>query len=247
MRISLLIFFLFSACYALENNLKNIDNQGHYDTLSSDYQKGLFFFPEGQNIGTQFESLDKFHNKQIYDTREDGHHLSIAGNVHLDITKASDFTGFEFSYGFYLNVYTSIEFLLASNKTTYEKVADPNIPNAPPGETQEDLLYFGLGLGWRSDLIQNFIHWQNLFDVFTLYLTYNSLSENYFDYKYEGPGFRVDYLMKYRLTKLFHLGMKLSYSLAFTTRDQSLPEEDKESRRLTLGWTTLGLDLGINF
>ena len=232
---------------ALENTLKNIDNEGVYDTLESDYESGHFFFPEGLHRGTKFESRDKHGHLVIYDTTSDQHHLSFTGNMNIDINKVGDLTGWDFSYGIYFDIDGSLEFLISKIKTLYSVVASPDSILAPPGETREDLLSVGLGLGWRSDLIQKLINWQRLFDTFTLYLTYNIMDENYFFEKFKGPGFRVDYLIKARLTKVFHLGLKTGYSMAWTTRSPRTDNESKSDRRLFLNWVTLGLDIGLNF
>lgn len=247
MKALILILFIFSArSHALENTIQHVDNEGVIDTLDSNYNSGYFFFNEGFRKGTKFESIDQNGRKKIHDTRDDKHHFSFTGNFNLDVSRFSDIVGFDLSYGYNFAIGGSIEFIISKNNPLFTRVADP-FENEELGNTKEDLLTIGLGLGWRSDLIQNIIPWERLFDTFTFYLTYNSFDELYFAKKYTGLGFRVDYLAKYRWTKLLHLGLKISYANAWTTREQEFENESRTDRRLNLGWMTLGLDIGLNF
>lgn len=248
MKALILTFLLFStSSFALENTVNHVDNEGVIDTLDSNYKGGYFFFNEGLHRGTKFESIDKHGRKKIYDTRDDKHHFGITGNLNLDVTNLGDIKGLDIYYGYHFAIDGSIEILVSTNKTMYSRVASMDSMNAPEKDVEESLLTIGLGLGWRSDLIQNFIHWERLFDTFTFYLTYNSFDEQYYSTKYTGAGFRVDYLMKYRWTKAFHFGVKVAYAMAFTTRPEDYADESRSDRRLNLGWMTLGLDIGLNF
>ncbi len=247
----ILIGLIFLICslnsFALENTVNHVDNEGVIDTLDSNYKKGWFFWNEGLHRGTKFKSTDKYGQKKIYDTRDDKHRFSLTGNVNLDLGSLLDIKGLDISYGYYFAVDGSIEGLISTNKPMYSRVADPNSMIAPPNDIEEDLLTIGLGLGWRSDLVQNLIPWERLFDTFTFYVTYNFFDELYSATKYSGAGFRVDYLLKYRWTKIFHFGLKTSYALAWTTRPEDFAGESRTDRRLNLGWMTLGLDIGLNF
>jgi len=247
MKALILIFLIFStSSFALENTVNHVDNEGVIDTLDSNYKSGYFFFNEGLHRGTKFDSIDKHGRKKTYDTRDDKHRLAFTGNFNLDITNIGDITGFDISYGYFFAIDGSLEVIVSKNTTLFSRVADP-FGNEELGNTEEDLFTFGVGLGWRSDLIQNLINWQRLFDTFTFYITYNSFDEHYESTKYTGAGFRVDYLMKYRFHKTFHFGVKVGYAMAWTTRPEDYAEESRSDRRLNLGWMTLGLDIGLNF
>jgi hypothetical protein len=245
--IGIFIFFFSLNSFAIENTVNHVDNEGVIDTLDSNYESGWFFWNEGLHRGTKFESTDDHGHKKIYDTRDDKHHFAFTGNVNLDVTNLTDIKGFDLTYGYHFAVDGSAEVILSMNRPMYSRVADLNSMEAPPVDTEEDLFTFGIGLGWRSDLIQYLIPWERLFDTFTFYVTYNSFDEQYFATKYTGPGFKVDYLMKYRWTKAFHFGLKIGYALAWTTRPEDFAGESRSDRRLNLGWMTLGLDIGLNF
>ncbi|RLA61371.1 MAG: hypothetical protein DRQ89_11405 [Epsilonproteobacteria bacterium] len=247
MKALILIILIFSVkSFALENTVKHVDNRGVIDTLDSNYKNGFFFFNEGLHRGVKFESTDQHGHKKVYDTRDDKHHISFTGNFNLDMANLSDIVGFDLSYGYHFATDGSLEFIVSKSNPLYTRVADP-FGNEELGNTKEDLLSIGLGLGWRSDLIQSIIPWEHLFDTFNFYLTYNIFDELYSAKNFSGAGFRVDYLMKYRFTKTFHFGLKVAYALAWTTRDQEFENESRSDRRLNLGLMTMGLDIGLNF
>ena len=115
-----------------------------------------------------------------------------------------------------------------------------------PGDTKDTIMAGGLGVGYRFKLLLDFFHTEDVFEQIDVFANYLMMNEEFVDKKYQGFGLTANYGIHKRTSTSFFYGGKLSYNLASVTRE-AIGDESKSDRSLSLGWLSLGFEMGFFF
>jgi hypothetical protein len=229
------------------------DGHGKVDTLENHYNTEFYFSNEGLNEGATFNEVDEdtgFQKKNLR-TQNDVHRYSIQLQVNADLQKAGDILGFEFNYGKKMAVGGWFEVLISKMTMNFEQVTESHSGIGPASQeldsTSEDLLTLGVGLSYRSALIQYFMDSNIFFDTTSVFATYNQFEENFYGKSYSGPGFRAEYGLHRRGDSKIHYGIKLSYNLASVKKPLENSGETSDDRSLLLNWLGLAFDISLYY
>ena len=248
--LSLIVLFLQTSSEA-KSYLK--DEHGKIDTLDNNYESELYFSNEGVNEGVTFNEVDEetgIQKKNLL-TQNDIHRYSLQLQINADLQQAADILGFEFNYGKKMAVGGWFELLISKMAMNFEQIAETHSGIGPDSQaldqTSEDLLTLGIGLSYRSALIQYFVDSEIFFDTTSVFATYNQFEENFYSKSYSGPGFRAEYGIHRRDDSKIHYGIKLSYNLASVKRPLENSGETSDDRSLLLNWLGLAFDISLYY
>lgn len=233
--------------------IKGVDIYGSSDSLDADFENQSFFINEVES--DNIEIIERNENTgqllKNFHTGKDNHRYGIQVLTTPDLLDASKMMGFEFTYGNKMDIGGWVEFLISKISADFSQVAKTHSglssPSSELDQTSEDILQLGLGLGYRSTLIQSFIDNKYFFETTTVYATYNSFDENFTGQSYKGPGFRVEYGLHRRLSIGQHIGLKLSYNLSSVKRPALSEGESGKERSLVLRWVGVSVDFALYF
>jgi hypothetical protein len=198
-------------------------------------------------------------------TGTDRRQFSFSYYVPSSVLKLTDYSSLEVSYAHRLTHFW-LKFIGSYGRAKFSTLAENASGKTPangarPEDLNTDLLSIGLGAEYRFRLFLDYLHFQQVFHTVGAAATYNQyvekLSEvdrNLFpglesvsDLTYRGMGFRADYGLHYRASSWIHYGLKMSYQMAWTTREALTASEERANRQRQLAWLTFGLDLSFIF
>lgn len=113
-----------------------------------------------------------------------------------------------------------------------------------PGGTKDTVMAGGLGVGYRFKLLLDFFETEDVFENIDVFANYVEFNEDFISQKYRGWGMTANYGIHKRSSTSFFYGGKLSYNIASVTRE-ALGDESKSDRSLSLGWLSLGFEIGF--
>ena len=190
-----------------------------------------------------------------YKTSDDTQRLSAIYRTNTDTGKLSSLSAYEFSYAKKLDVFW-LEFFYARTTGRFDALGNNNPNITVMTEESESSITtistLGSGFSYRSRVIQELlgemIDAERVFETTSTAMTYNSLSNSYYEKAFRGYGMRADYGIHYRVSPALHWGPHFSYNLAVVKKD---PTDDLKTnsadRSLLLSWTTWGIDFSIYF
>ena len=254
-----LLFFLFSFNAI---SAESVDRLILFETESPE-KIGLRQANENKEIYLEKESMlrDKLDDSgmlgDLYYTASDKGRLSLAYHVSHDYEKLSKLQAIDFQILRRMNSYQDqwwgiqIKRVVGKFNAMAEEVeASSNHPNANSLDLRLDsdqsMTIFGLGLGYRFNILKDFFKSDRVFEQIMAYGNYIYHLDGSSDTKYQGYGLSAEYGIHKRITKVFLIGTKLSYSIASLTRPAE-SDEDKLDRSLVLKWTSIGLEIGYLF
>ncbi len=248
--IALILFILSLPLHA---QIKGVDIYGSSDSLDADFDSGSFFINEVPSDNVEISERNETTGLVLkdFDTSKDNHRYGIQIQTTTHLMDASELLGFELTYGNKMDIGGWVEFLVSKITANFSQIAKTHqgvaSASAELDQTSEDLMQFGLGLGYRSTLIQHFIDNKYFFDTTTVYATYTTFEENFTSQSYSGPGLRVEYGLHRRFSVGQHVGLKLSYNLSSVKRPALNESESGEDRSLVLRWFGASLDFALYF
>lgn len=113
-----------------------------------------------------------------------------------------------------------------------------------PGTTKENIMAFGLGVGYRFKLLLDFWPTEDVFESVDVFVNALQVKDDFINENYQGYGLTTSYGIHKRSSNSFFYGGKFSYNLASVTRKQ-IAEESKTDRSLSLGWLSFAFELGM--
>lgn len=188
----------------------------------------------------------------IYIVSSDKSRLSLLYFMNSDLRQLTGISTFELIYAKKSGNYW-LEFIASNSNLHYDSITSfvsGPIPDAVETDLVflvENLVTLGVGLSYRTTLIQNFIQSGEYFETVSAYLTANHLSEIYSSESYTGLGLKADFGIHKRVSQFFHFGGKMSYNLVAVKRAAIGSETDESLRSLTLHWLSIGFDLSYYF
>lgn len=239
-----LLVFTFSALKA-EDELTRTDLEALEKVGSK-----LMIKPLRTNLKTRERSEETGVLSQEYGILSDTSRLSALYHLNTTPTAAADLTSIELNYARKLKR-AWLEFSYVQTSTTFAEVAENN--TIATSVTSDELLEgastvtsLGIGLGYRTSLIQNFINSDRYFETISAMATYNSFSDSLIENSFKGFGLKTDFGIHKRISHSFHLGLKMSYNFA-TVQRESLEGEVSSDTSLNLNWMSFALDGSIYF
>lgn len=190
-------------------------------------------------------------------TGTDRNRFSIAGHINGNYEQVTDILGAEVTYmrrsARYHQAWWGAQFF--QHNTYFDTITQNHMASATPnsegsfprpGNVKNAVMAAGLGAGYRFKLLLDFFPTEDVFESIDVFVNGVQLNETYIDKKYLGYGLTTNYGIHKRSSTNYFYGGKFSYNVASVTRD-SLGEESKRQRSLTLGWLSLAFELGFFF
>ncbi len=190
-------------------------------------------------------------------TGTDRNRVSFSGLLSSDYEHILETVGVDFTYmrrtERYSQLWWGLQF--ASHRTEFGAITqNPSGSTNPNSEAQNPrsddakstVMAAGLGVGYRFKLLLDFFQTENAFENIDVYANGVELKESSSGLKYRGWGLTTNYGIHKRASTSFFYGGKLSYNLALVTRE-AIADESRSDRSLSLGWLTMGLELGFFF
>lgn len=192
-------------------------------------------------------------------TGTDRNRFSLAGHISCDYEHFNDILGLEVNYmrrtERYHQVWYGLQFF--QHRTFFDAItqnhersvsSDPNseAQMQRPNNVKNNVFGGGLGMSYRFKLLLDFFPTEDVFESVDVFVNYLILDETYIKRKYSGYGLTTNYGIHKRSRTNFFYGGKISYNIASVTRE-AIAEESKSDRSFSLGWLTLGLELGFFF
>src|SRR5690606_17597373 len=128
-----------------------------------------------------------------------------------DFGKVSDL---EFQFGYDVGTFW-LEAVFGQGKAQFGSVAKNSTQTSSAesegnfnrdDELEESYLYMGIGASLKSHHLSDFFGFDRVFETFSGYLTYHTLSEELRQEDYAGFGGRADAAINYLLSKSSHIG-----------------------------------------
>lgn len=116
------------------------------------------------------------------------------------------------------------------------------LPTQLDPETQDSWQSFGLGLGIETRQLASLLSMADLRENISAHLTYNNLSEEVTGKTFSGPGFSARAQFFKKLGDYFHIGVKLSYSVASV---ETSGDQNSSDQSLTIGEFSTGLEFAL--
>ena len=197
-------------------------------------------------------------NQRKY-TGTDHNKLAIAGHISSQYEHLDNLMGFEINYlrrsSSYDKIWWGAQFFSLNAK--FDAITQNHNPgnsantgseaqNQRPNGTDNSLMGAGLGMSYRFKLLLDFWNTEDVFETVDVFANYLMLNEKFIDKSYMGYGLTASYGLHKRSGTSFFYGGKLSYNLASVTRE-AINGENRNNRSLTLGWLSLGFELGVFF
>jgi hypothetical protein len=228
--------------------------------------------PEAEEILIKRPEKYLRHESMIYDldtdlgikeqrqfTGEDRNRISLAGHVSGDYEHFSDLFGGEINYMRRTTRYNQVwwGFQVFLLQTYFDAITENHPANLGaavsseasfqrPGGVKQGIFAGGLGVGYRFKLLLDFLRTEDMFETVDVFGNYLELDESSLDVKYRGYGLTTSYGIHKRASTSFFYGGKFSYNIASVTRD-AFDNESRRNRSLTLGWLSLGFEMGFFF
>jgi len=114
------------------------------------------------------------------------------------------------------------------------------------GNSKNNILGMGLGVGYRFKLILDFFQTEDMFESIDVFVNSLTVKDDKVERNYRGYGLSTNYGLHYRSSTSFFYGGKISYNLGSVTRS-SIGNESKGDRSLALGWLSAAFEIGIFF
>ena len=200
--------------------------------------------------------LEKGINLGRYSTENDQNKVGLLYAMNLSPFAAADITSYEISYSFKLGSLlgnrTWIDLGYQSTSALYSQLGKPS-SSVHSGYLQDDinaqtvtLKSYYIGASIQSNLVQNLISYDRLYESISAAVTYNSYSEEYAEGTFSGYGLKSTLGLYIRSSQHMHYGIKMGYNLTPVTK---APEEGEtsSSNTLMLSFATVGFDLSFYF
>lgn len=188
-------------------------------------------------------------------TGTDRNRFAIAGMINGNYEQVADVFGGEISYmrrsTRYNQIWYGAQFF--QHRAYFDAITQNHTsgsnPNGEaafqrPGGVKDTVMAAGLGVGYRFKLLLDFYPTEDVFETVDVFVNGLQLDETYIKKKYRGYGLTANYGLHKRSSTSFFYGGKLSYNIASVAREQ-IGTESKRERSLTLGWLTLGFEVGF--
>lgn len=120
--------------------------------------------------------------------------------------------------------------------------ADPNLLRN--GDSKSAVLGFGPGVSYRFKLLLDFWKAEDWFENIDVFANYIIFQDKDIGKDYNGYGLTTSYGLHRRSNTNVYYGGKFSYNIASVTRE-AIGDEGVTNRSLTLGWLTLGFEIGF--
>ncbi len=208
------------------------------------------------------ESSLRLYNSElgIYDERywtgRDRHMITASAQLNGQFEYLSRLNSFDFSYRYRSKNWHKLWYsaLYKSTQTDFRTITQNRSSNGSdtegafqrPNDADQAIQTFGLGASYRFKFLPDFLNLERWFVTTSVYATYNTLAEDFTQFRYRGWGMIADYGLHYRSRTSFFFGGKFTYNLAWVERSQR-SNESQSDRSLSLGWFSLGLEMGILF
>ena len=114
-------------------------------------------------------------------------------------------------------------------------------------EIEESYLYLGLGASLRSRHLASLLGFDRVYETFSGYVTYHTMSEELREEDYAGFGTRADAAVNYLLSNSSHIGLRFSFGISSLKRAEAYEGETSSQRSLMFRWNKLGVDYSFYF
>lgn len=190
-------------------------------------------------------------------TGADRNRFSVAGHINGNYEHLQNLLGFELSYMRRSTRYNQFWYggQFYQHRTYFGNItqnptggtntnSDSNFKR--PNDTKETIMGLGLGVGYRFKLLLDFWQTEDVFENVDVFVNAVQMNESYLGKKYSGYGLTTNYGIHKRSSTSFFYGGKISYNIAPVTR-AAIGNESKSERSLSLGWLSLGFEMGFFF
>lgn len=187
-------------------------------------------------------------------TGTDRNRLSVSGLINGNYEQVADMVGADVMYMRRSTRYNQIWYgaQLFQLRTAFDAVtqnprkggANSDATISRPGSTKENILAFGLGVGYRFKLLLDFYPTEDVFETVDVFVNALQMKESFIDENYKGYGLTTSYGIHKRTSNSFFWGGKFAYNVASVTRT-AIDKESKSDRSLSLGWLSMGLEFGF--
>jgi hypothetical protein len=192
-----------------------------------------------------------------YYTGLDRNRFSVAGHLSSNYEKFENLLGIEINFMKRTTRFNQIWLgLQMYQHQTYFNAISQNHPTSStantegsfqrPSNTKNTLTALGFGLGYRFKFLAGLLNNDNVFETVDVFINGIKLDEEFINKTYDGFGLTTNYGIHKRSGPSFFYGGKFSYNFASVTRDPLL-NEPKTSRSLSLGWSSIALEMGLYF
>ena len=185
--------------------------------------------------------------------------LTITGNKRMTFAYysalvPSDFgaiSDYEFQFAYNIGTFW-LESVIGQGKAQFGAVGS-NSSSGLEGqfiredELEESYLYLGIGGSLQSRHLTSLFGFDRVFETFTGYVTYHTLSETLREEDYAGFGARADAAVNYLLSNNSHIGVRFSFGFSSLKRAQASETEVSAERSLMFRWNRIGADYSFYF
>ncbi len=189
-------------------------------------------------------------------TGTDNNRFSLAGHINGNYEQPTDILGLEVNYmrrsSRYHQAWWGAQFF--QHRTYFDAITQNQTSGGVnseasfrrPGGTENTVMAFGLGMGYRFKLLLDFYETEDVFETVDVFVNAVQLDESFIDETYRGYGLTASYGLHKRSSTSYFYGGKFSYNVASVTRP-AIGNEKKSDRSLALGWLSVALELGWFF
>lgn len=189
-------------------------------------------------------------------TGTDENRFSGAFHVSGDYEHINDILGVELSYmrrstrynqfwyGAQLFRHNTYFDAITQNSTSNSTNVNAESRSVRPGGTKNTVTATGIGMSYRFKLLLDFYPTEDVFESVEVFANAISLNESFISRTYKGYGLTTSYGIHKRSSTAFFYGGKFSYNVASVTRE-AIVNESKSDRSLSLGWLSLGFEMGF--
>lgn len=192
-------------------------------------------------------------------TGTDRNKFAVAGHVSGDYERFNDLLGLEFNYMHrserYNQIWYGVQFF--QHRTFFDAItqnqdaeagdnANDESQTQRPNNVKTSVVALGLGVGYRFKLLLEFFPTEDVFETVEVFGNFLNMNEGYTDENYKGYGLTTNYGIHKRSSSKYFYGGKLGYNLGYVTRD-AIGTESKGDRSFSIGWLSLGLEMGLFF
>lgn len=210
----------------------------------------------------ELETYKKSNYIQEYVPQEE-EKLEILGEKRITLAyyaglSPSDFgslSDYEFQFAYNLGTFwlesligqgkSQFGFVGSNSSATSETQSEGNFQR--DDEVEESYLYLGLGASLRSRHLANLLGFDRVYETFSGYVTYHTLSEELRGEDYAGFGVRADAAINYLLSRSSHVGLRFSFGVSSLKRAEAYEGETSSQRSLMFRWNKLGVDYSFYF
>lgn len=189
--------------------------------------------------------------------------FDITGNKRMTFAYYSGLTPSDFGtisdleaqFGYNMGKYW-LEAVIGQGKAQFGSVAENSSSRATSDsegnfirddELEESYLYLGIGASLRSHHLSDLLGFDRIYESFTGYATYHTLSEELRQQDYAGFGARADAAINYLLSDNSQLGLRFSFGISALKRAEAYQGEVSAERSMTFRWNRIGADYSFFF